>query len=40
MEFIKIIGKIIIFVFGGYFGICLMYAIYYNLWKNDKNQKG
>lgn len=38
MEFIKIIGKVIIFIVGGLIGIVLMYAIYYNLWKKEKNK--
>ncbi len=36
MEIVKIIIKAIIFIYGIFFGICLLLAIYYNLFKKKK----
>ncbi len=35
MEIVKIIIKAIIFIYGVFFGICLVLAIYYNIFKKE-----
>ena len=37
MEIVKIIIKVILIIYGIFLGICLLLAIYYNIWKGDKN---
>ena len=37
MEIVKIIIKVILIIYEVFLGICFLLAIYYNIWKGDKN---